>query len=593
MIDPDDDPQDLVGGRFEIVRLLGTGGRATVYAARDSAGAGRLDSPQLVALKVLRPELDADPTEREALAREARMLGRVRHPGVSAALDSGPGWLALELLDGVTLAEMVAASGPLGMPQAVAVAEGVLDALTAVHAAGLVHRDVTPANILLVGGELRAGAVRLIDFGLAAPQGESAIAGAAQVMGSLHYMSPELLRGRPVGPGSDLYQLGAVLHLALTGRPPFVGDDVAAVMRAHATAPPPPPSLSGRHIDRRLDGLVVRALLKRPADRHPDAAAMRRALAEAVPRGTSTPDAGAEADSGATRLLPVLGEPATLLLPRAAGVGAGHALREPAPGYLRPASEETGSPSPAATDRALTESRVTRPATASRAGALLALAAIATVAILGAGYAIAGAGTGAAPVAEAVPTPAAPTPSATAPPPRAPAVAPVAGAQLVVIPALTTLSSADAVAALAAQGLQAGRVTTVDSARSGGTVLDSAPAAGSSVPAGSTVDLVLATGSNTVPTVTGQTVRAAEALLRAAGFVPRRVESGGDGAGAGGSSVDTATVQGVSPAQGRSAPVGSTVELRVSAPPEPEPAPGVDPAPAPTPTPPAAPTGRE
>ncbi|MCS5722509.1 serine/threonine protein kinase, partial [Herbiconiux sp. CPCC 203406] len=311
----------LISQRYRLLELLGTGGSASVFSALDTETGGA------VALKILHPHLSRSDAARTAFFREARAAEPLRHPNIVRVLGMGvhetggdpQAWIALEHAPGTTLAEEVERDGPLTLTDALALADGVLSALDHAHAAGLVHRDVSPSNIIIARdrrGALRPSGVRLVDFGLAdaagrpavgrdllrtpdpapeaaaAPRAAPAPAGSSTpdaattppsdatpgVLGNVNYLSPEQARGDPVDARGDLYQLGAVLHLAVVGTPPFVRADARSTMLAHLQAPPPVISVVRPGTPRAVDRLVVRALLKDPATRFPTAAAMQVAV---------------------------------------------------------------------------------------------------------------------------------------------------------------------------------------------------------------------------------------------------------------------------------------------------------------------------
>lgn len=226
----------VIAGRFRLGELLGTGGSASVFAAVDERTALN------VALKVLHPHLSERPAAREAFLAEARRAQPLRHPhivgvlgvGVDHGADAPVAWIALERAAGSSLAQHVSRHGPLSPAEAVVVLDGVLQALEAAHAIGLIHRDVSPSNVMVArdaSGAVAADGVRLLDFGLADAAGNAALGtddllsvdakGRAGVMGNINYMSPEQVRGMPVDARGDVYQAGALLHFALTGRPPL------------------------------------------------------------------------------------------------------------------------------------------------------------------------------------------------------------------------------------------------------------------------------------------------------------------------------------------------------------------------------------
>jgi serine/threonine-protein kinase len=517
-------PEAALGGRFALGELLGVGGSASVYAADDLQRGDADGTPVRVAVKVLHPHLGADPWSRDAFLAEARAVQALRHPNIAAVHGSGlheaggvtMAWIALDLVPGGSVADRVAAEGPMTPLAAGAVLDGVLAALEAAHAVGLVHRDVSPGNVLLAEptGPVRAADVRLVDFGLADAAGRTAVGSdvlrasardepgpAAHVVGNLHYLSPEQAQALPVGPAGDVYQVGALAHLLLTGQPPFPRATAAQVLQAHVTAPPPVPSALAPDA-RPFDRVVTRALAKIPLRRYRDAAEMRAALG-AVLAGLAAPDPpawatpAADAGTSRTRALPAAGDLAYLAAVDAPEVPGG--------------------------DRA---------ATRVPAGGVLACVAVVLVVGLATWGVLVGGGTGSAtpPSASPAPTasattpaplattaPAAPPPAGVAPPA---ATAPAAPPAVVAVPVLVG-SLADAQTALLAAGLTLGRVQTEDSPRPADAVLGQVPAAGQSLPPGSAVDVVVASGANEVPAVAGLSPSSASAALEAAGFVAR------------------------------------------------------------------------
>ena len=513
----------LISGRYRLGALLGTGGSSSVFAAVDTR------SGETLALKILHPELSGSPRLRDAFFLEAQAAGRVRHPNIVAVQDVGvhddaeepQAWIALDLAPGATLAEHVARAGPLPVPEALTVALAVLQALTAAHGAGLIHRDVSPANIMVdpdETGSLHLTGVRLLDFGLADAAGRAALgsdvlggapaddAGAVGVLGSVNYMSPEQAAGVPVDERGDLYQLGGVLYFALTGRPPFARESAAAVMRAHALAPPPVPSVARAGIPRGVDRIVVRALLKHPDDRFDSADQMRlEILALAAP---APADAG-PGDDHTRRFDPRVDVPVgdsarTTVLPRTP-------QRSPA---RSPARSAAVSPPPL---------RAGRRSGAGRPGAWVALVLI--IGVVAAGWAAAAGDSGGSVVAvSSTPAPA-PTPAETPTLPPPPVEAP---SDSVRVPELTMMSLGEARAALESAGLRLGSLTTTDSVRTGDTVLALEPAPGSWLTEGDAVDVVVASGSNSVPDTLGLPSAEGVAALQNAGFVAV-VETGPEG----------------------------------------------------------------
>ena len=262
----------LLGGRYRLVELLGEGGMATIYRARDA----QLDRD--VAVKLLRPELGRDPDFLARFKDEARAAASLSHPNIVAVFDfNGDGaapYIVMELIEGQDLASILRDAGPLSPRRAARVAAEVAKALHAAHVRGIVHRDVKPSNIL-VG---RDGRVKVADFGIARALSESQITMPGITMGSVNYFSPEQARGEPATIESDIYSLGIVLFESLTGKRPFTGDSAASIALARLTATPPRVSMLRPSVPPALDAIVRHAMELDPLDRFPSAAAMAEAL---------------------------------------------------------------------------------------------------------------------------------------------------------------------------------------------------------------------------------------------------------------------------------------------------------------------------
>ncbi|NKY08029.1 serine/threonine protein kinase, partial [Cellulomonas hominis] len=214
-------PGAEIGG-YTILAPLGSGGMGTVYRAVDGGG-----TP--VALKLLHPHVGADPSSRERLRREVVALQRLRHPGVAAVLDaeadSTEAFLVTELVPGPDLAEHVRQHGPLDAAALHRLADGLRDALEAVHAAGVVHRDLKPSNVLVT-----ADGPVLIDFGIAQSVDETRVTSAGVVVGTPGYLAPELVDGAEPTPATDWWGWAALLAFAATGRAPFGTRPLEAVL---------------------------------------------------------------------------------------------------------------------------------------------------------------------------------------------------------------------------------------------------------------------------------------------------------------------------------------------------------------------------
>ncbi|MET4429074.1 serine/threonine-protein kinase [Mycolicibacterium sp. 624] len=263
------DPE-LVGGRYELRGLLGRGGMAEVQAGWDV----RLERP--VAVKLLHRALLTDPEHRARFEFEARSAAALNHPNIVVVHDGGEHrgvpYLVMERLPGASLADAVA-RGPMPPDAVRAVLIDVLAGLGAAHAAGILHRDVKPANVLFGA----SGEAKLADFGIA-KSGGTDLTRVGQMVGTMAYLSPERIAGRPATPIDDLYAAGVVGYEALTGRMPFPQNEPAALVRAIAEHDLPPLATVRPDVDPVLAGVIDRAMSSDPAQRFGSAEAMRAAL---------------------------------------------------------------------------------------------------------------------------------------------------------------------------------------------------------------------------------------------------------------------------------------------------------------------------
>lgn len=255
---------------YRLERVLGEGATGRVYLATDDSGGE-------VALKVLRADLSANATWAGRFAHEARAAATVQHrhlvPIVGSGQDGRWHYLAAAFVPGGSLADQLAA-GPLSPARTVRVARHVAAGLDALHAAGLVHRDIKPSNILLDAD----GTALLTDFGLAKGPAYTALTMPGQLMGTVDYLAPELIRGGEASRASDLYALGCVVHECLAGTPPFAGTGVLGIARAHFEQPPPDLRLVRPDLPPSLPAAVRLALEKDPARRPPTATAFATML---------------------------------------------------------------------------------------------------------------------------------------------------------------------------------------------------------------------------------------------------------------------------------------------------------------------------
>jgi serine/threonine-protein kinase len=264
----------VLADRYQLRGTLGHGGMAEVRDAWDT----QLQRP--VAVKLLHPQLSAQPDFRRRFEIEARAAAGLNHPHVVAVHDygeqDGTPYIVMERLPGRTLADSMAA-GPLPQAQVRSVLDDVLSALAVAHAAGILHRDIKPGNILLAD----SGSAKLADFGIA-KSAESNHTIAGQIVGTMGYLSAERLSGRPATVADDLYAVGVVGYEALTGRRPFPQDNLVALARAVSEEHPVPVDVLRPDTDPALVGVVERAMARDQRWRFTNADEMRAALSGAV-----------------------------------------------------------------------------------------------------------------------------------------------------------------------------------------------------------------------------------------------------------------------------------------------------------------------
>jgi len=270
-------------GRYEILAELGKGAMGVVYRAIDPL------LSREVAIKTV--NMSSDPQEMaEYEARfyqEAKAAGGLNHPNIVTIYDIGKSsnvaYMAMELLDGVELRALMKPGEPIAHARAVELAAQVADGLAYAHQHGVVHRDVKPANIMI----LSSGMAKIMDFGIARMRTAEVRTQTGVVLGSPRYMSPEQVSGRRAEPRSDIFSLGVILYEMLTGKPAFTGDDVTSVMFQILNVAPPAPSTLVPGLPEMLDFIVAKALAKTPDDRYQDAAEFSRDLrsAKAAPAG--------------------------------------------------------------------------------------------------------------------------------------------------------------------------------------------------------------------------------------------------------------------------------------------------------------------
>jgi eukaryotic-like serine/threonine-protein kinase len=272
----------LLGGRYELDGVVGRGGMAEVYRARDI----RLD--RIVAIKTLRADLARDQIFQARFRREAQSAASLNHPNIVAVYDTGEDmatgvpvpYIVMEFVDGRTVRDLLQDGHRLLPERSMEIIDGVLRALDYSHQAGIVHRDIKPGNVMVT----RNGDIKVMDFGIARAMSDAqaTMTQTAQVIGTAQYLSPEQARGERVDSRSDLYSTGCLLYELLCGRPPFTGDSPVAIAYQHVRENPIPPSRVDPDVPAWADAIVLKAMAKNPADRYQTAADMRADLQRAA-----------------------------------------------------------------------------------------------------------------------------------------------------------------------------------------------------------------------------------------------------------------------------------------------------------------------
>jgi tRNA A-37 threonylcarbamoyl transferase component Bud32 len=291
-------------GDYQIVEVLGAGGMGKVYKVRN------VISERIEAMKVLLPNLEADPELADRFMREIKVQASLDHPNI-ASLHTAQRVdkqlvMIMEYVEGSTL-ESILRNGPIPIEKGVDYIRQVLSALSYAHARGVIHRDIKPANMMVT----RDGIIKLMDFGIAKMAADRKLTQTGRTVGSLYYMSPEQINGAvDLDPRSDLYSLGVSLYEILTGTRPFQGDSDYSIMAAHLNSVPVPPVQIDPRLPAALNEIILMAIARDPAQRFQTADAFRAALGSV---GHSGMPAGASA-------IPSVGEPTKVM---AASAGAG------------------------------------------------------------------------------------------------------------------------------------------------------------------------------------------------------------------------------------------------------------------------------
>src|SRR5215470_11227772 len=288
----------IIDGRYRLDATLGRGGMGLVYRA------AHVGLRRQVAVKILHPSLAASPEVRNRFEREALAVGKIDHPNCVSVYDvgrlpDGALYLAMELLEGRALADVLEQEGQIAPGRALHILAGVLRGLAHIHAAKLIHRDIKPENIFLIRHGQDEDFAKILDFGIAKPMETSDLADgvkltqAGMAFGTPIYMAPEQALGNPMDGRADLYAAAVIAYEMLCGQPPFYSEDKLEVMAMHTARPVPPMRQrlikGGRAVPSSIERLVVRGLTKKPSDRYRTADEF---LAE-VERALRTQDGGA------------------------------------------------------------------------------------------------------------------------------------------------------------------------------------------------------------------------------------------------------------------------------------------------------------
>jgi len=271
-------------GKYTISAVLGRGSMGTVYKGFDP------HIQRQVAIKTIHRELLGDSSAVDSMAarfrNEAKAVGRIAHPGVVAIYDFGEDgdvtFIAMEFVDGRTLDEILAVPQMLSEANVLAVMDQLLESLSVAHAQGVWHRDIKPANLIVT----KAGQVKLTDFGIARLE-DANLTQVSSMIGTPAYMAPEQFTGQGIDHRADLFACGVLLYRMLTGRRAFTGASEQVMYKILNEEPPPPSTVTNGLRPVAFDAIVARAMSKKPADRYPDALAMRAAL-QAISRTPTT-----------------------------------------------------------------------------------------------------------------------------------------------------------------------------------------------------------------------------------------------------------------------------------------------------------------
>jgi beta-lactam-binding protein with PASTA domain len=494
-------PGEIIGGRYEIIELLGSGGMANVYRAHD---------PHLgrdVAVKVLADRYTADPSFVERFRREASAAAQLNHPNIVQVFDRGETdgtyFIVMEYLTGPDLKSLIRTRGALPPLEAIDNTQQILGALAAAHRRDVIHRDIKPQNVMLASD----GLLKVTDFGIARAGAESEMTEAGSVIGTAQYLSPEQAHGGELTSASDCYSAGIVLYEMLTGRVPFDGERPVVVAMKQINEPPVPPRTYEPDIPPALEAVVLKALAKRPSERYRSAEEFSAALN----------DVRRQIDPSST------GQHTMLLGAAAAETAAQTTLMAASPPPARPTATTppASSPPPAGTATPAKKKRNRTTGIVIAVIAVLGIVAVAAILLLSRGS---------------------------------------GSSNSVTVPSdISGQSVSAARAELTALGLKTATKTVPSTTTDKGLAVGTDPAGGQSVKKGSTVIINVGSGpkTTTVPNVVGLSQSAATTALQNAGFSVTVIQSSS-------SSVQTGNVISQSPSASTQLAPQQAVTINVS-----------------------------
>ncbi|MEH1523102.1 Stk1 family PASTA domain-containing Ser/Thr kinase [Cutibacterium avidum] len=522
--------ESWLSGRYELQNLIGRGGMADVWRARDH----RLGRD--VAVKRLRADLASDDTFQARFQREAQSAARLNHPNIVAVYDTGETqdpttglqvpYIVMELIDGHTLRDVLRDGRKILPRRALEFTQGVLDALSYSHAAGIVHRDIKPANVMLT----REGYVKVMDFGIARAVADTSatMTQTAAVIGTAQYLSPEQARGETVDNRADIYATGCLLYELLVGRPPFIGDSPVSVAYQHVREIPAPPSSLDSEITGKMDAITLKALAKERADRYQTAKQMRDDI-DRLLSGREPLAMQAHADPDADT------EEQTHLIPAAAATAA-------APPAAPAAAAQRDEATPAQTE---SPAEPEEPKRKRWPVVLVTILVVALLALLGFGLHRM-LGPSSAPTSS-------PTPSKTV--------------KMVDVPAVTGLSQQGATSTLENAGLKVKVEHVQKDESTANQVVSQNPAANQKVPEGSKVTITVNDGPKklTIPqNIVGMPKSDAVKALKDAGFSDNQIRVNDDDPKTEANTAKAGTVDSVRPSAGTSLTPEQQVTLTVA-----------------------------